>query len=330
MAVICKFDAIGISKAVQLLKQGGIVAFATETVYGLGGDATNDQAIAEIYKVKGRPAFNPLIIHISNLDMLAPIIDVSQSAKRIMAQGWPGSLTLVLPLKEDTPISNLVTAGLTSIAVRMPAHQGARDLIRAFGKPIAAPSANPSGRLSPTRAAHVVAGLGEQLPLILDGGDCEAGLESTIIDLTDHTAPCLLRAGTYPVSQFETLLGVKIPPPLLDLKNAECNSFKSPGQMLRHYAPATPLRLNAEAPNVGEAWLGFGKDHNHDAILSENLSPQGKLIEAAANLFHYLHKLDQPQQVSSIAVAPIIAKTDDPTDQILALAINDRLTRASN
>jgi L-threonylcarbamoyladenylate synthase len=299
-------DAAGISKAAALLRAGELVAFPTETVYGLGADARNGEAVAAIYEAKGRPAFNPLIVHLADTDMAKSFVDWTGTADRLAQAFWPGPLTLVLPLREGHGLSTLVTAGLPTAALRVPADPVAQTLLRAVGGPVAAPSANPSGRISATTAAHVAAGLGDRIAAILDNGPCQVGLESTIVGLDGP--PTLLRAGGLPVEDIEACLGH----PLL---TAEAAQITAPGQMLSHYAPRARLRLDATGPDAGEVMLGFGP-----MPCDVNLSPSGDLREAAARLFDCLHHLDASGK--PIAAAPVPRHG-------LGLAINDRLARAA-
>ncbi|WP_397541845.1 L-threonylcarbamoyladenylate synthase [Roseovarius salis] len=300
-------DRDGIARAAEILHAGGLVAFPTETVYGLGADAANGRAVARIFEAKQRPRFNPLIVHVDSAATARQFVEWSEAADRLAAAFWPGPLTLVLPLKAGAGLSPLVTAELPSLAVRVPAHPVARDLLRAFGGPVAAPSANPSGRISPTTAAHVRAGLRGRIEAVIDGGACGVGLESTIIGLTGM--PTLLRPGGLSVEQIETTLGEEL------AFHAADDPLSSPGQLASHYAPAAPVRLNADAPREGEVLLGFGPV---DSDL--NLSRSGDLAEAAANLFACLHALDA--RGAAIAVSPI-------PETGLGRAINDRLRRAA-
>ena len=297
-----------ISNAVEILRGGGLVAFPTETVYGLGADATQDHAVAKIYAAKGRPSFNPLIVHVADAKAAFALGEFSGDALKLAGQFWPGPLTLVVPRKASCTVSLLASAGLPSIALRVPAHRLALELLRDVGLPIVAPSANPSGRISPTTAQHVREGLGDKVDYILDGGACAVGLESTIVSLLDET-PRLLRAGGLARDAIEDALGRK-------LVAAESGPLHAPGQLESHYAPRALMRLHATQWRDGEARLGFG---TMDAEL--NLSRKGDLVEAAANLFSMLHQLDQ-SNASVIAVAAI------PTHG-LGEAINDRLKRAA-
>ncbi len=299
-----------LAKAALVLGEGGLVAFPTETVYGLGGDATNDEAVARIFDAKGRPSFNPLIVHVADLMAAEHVARFDERARNLAERFWPGPLTLVLPRKDGGPVSLLATAGLDSVAVRIPNHPVALDLLRTFKHPVAAPSANPSGRLSPTTAAHVAEGLGENVAMILDGGACPVGVESTVLSLVGER-PCLLRPGGVSLEALEGLLG------WVD-RAAEGGAILSPGQLESHYAPYARVRLNADHAGPGEVLLGFGPHTPSDAL---NLSPSGDLVEAASHLFAYLRRLDRPG-VAAIAVMPI-------PDHGLGLAINDRLKRAA-
>lgn len=301
-------DATGLDRAARILGDGGLVAFPTETVYGLGGDARNDMAVARIYEAKGRPRFNPLIVHCADLEMAEAFARFDDRARKLAAAFWPGPLTLVLPLKPGTGLSTLVTAELDSVALRLPAHPVATALLRVFGGPLAAPSANPSGKVSPTRAAHVTAGLTGRIDAILDGGACAVGVESTILGLTG--TPILLRPGGIALEAIEALIG----PVALHQKG---DKLTAPGQLASHYAPAAPLRLNAR-PKPGEVHIGFGPGAS-----DLNLSPSADLTEAAANLFHMLREADRlagPNGRISAAAIP---------DTGLGRAINDRLARAA-
>jgi len=301
-------DSGGYEDAARLLAEGGLVAFPTETVYGLGGDARNDRAVARIFEAKGRPRFNPLIVHVPNIETAKIYVEWSDSADRLASAFWPGPLTLVLPLKPNSGLSPLVTADLPTLAIRVPAHPVARQLLETFGEPVAAPSANPSGRISPTEAAHVYAGLSGRIEAILDGGACDVGVESTIVGLAGDVA--LLRPGGLPREALEQALGHPL------ASHGKDDPLTAPGQMTSHYAPGAPLRLNVTTPRPGERLLGFGP-----VECTLNLSYAGDLTEAAANLFHHLHALDA-QGDSPIAVSPI-------PQTGLGLAINDRLSRAA-
>ena len=300
-------DAAGIAAAADLLRQGLLVAFPTETVYGLGADARNGEAVAAIYAAKGRPSFNPLIAHVASVEAAQRHVEWSDQAQQLADAFWPGPLTLVLPLRAGHGVSSLVTAGLDTLAVRVPAHPTAQALLRAVDGPVAAPSANPSGRISPTTAAHVREGLDGRIAAILDDGPCAVGLESTIVGLAG--APALLRPGGVAAEQIEAVLGTKLS------HHKPGDLLTAPGQLQSHYAPDAPVRLNAEQSRGDEVLLGFGP-----VACDLNLSERGDLLEAAANLFAYLHKLDKSGR--PIAVSPIPGHG-------LGAAINDRLRRAA-
>jgi L-threonylcarbamoyladenylate synthase len=323
---ILEATAENIQKAAQHLKSGGLVALPTETVYGLGADATNDRAVAGIFAAKGRPAFNPVIVHFKNKNDAAEAVEFNDKAELMASLFWPGPLTMILPRKKDTNISLLCSAGLPTLAVRCPAHPVAQQLITALGRPIAAPSANKSGNLSPTTPQHVLHSLGENAGLILAGGKTAVGLESTVVDMTGPI-PLLLRPGAVTLEDLQQHIGeVKV-----QLEAVDGNP-QSPGQLLKHYAPQTPLRLKAVDIKPGEALLAFGpvrfmgiqgggsaKDLPRAALL--NLSESGDLNEAAANLFAMLHQLDTGG-FKAIAVMDI-------PETGLGMAINDRLRRAA-
>ncbi|GAB5470875.1 MAG: L-threonylcarbamoyladenylate synthase [Rhodospirillales bacterium] len=302
-----------IARAAALLRAGRLVAFPTETVYGLGADATDDRAVAEIFAAKGRPRFNPLIVHYADAAAVARDVLANPLAEALAARFWPGPLTLVLPRRPDCRVSLLCSAGLDSLAVRVPGHRLARALIAATDRPLAAPSANRSGRVSPTTARHVREELGAAVALVLDGGPCEIGLESTVVDLTG-ARPRLLRAGGLTRETLEAVTG-----PLAGQEEAEARP-RSPGQLSSHYAPRLPLRLNARKVGADEGLLAFGTPLEGAARV-ENLSPGGDLTEAAARLFAALRSLDRPA-LSAIAVMPI-------PESGLGEAINDRLARAA-
>lgn len=307
-------DAQGIARAAALLAAGGLVAFPTETVYGLGADARDGRAVAAIFAAKGRPRFNPLIVHVAGLAEAEALAAFDDTARRIAAAFWPGPISLVLPLRPDAGLSDLVTAGLPSVAIRVPAHPIARALLAAFGGPVAAPSANPSGRVSPTRAAHVLEGLGGRIAAVIDAGACPVGIESTIVKLTGGRA-VLLRPGGVPAEALRAAGLARIAPPPARTAAAP----EAPGMLASHYAPGARLRLEAAAPRPGEAWLGFGPGPREGL----NLSPAGDLAEAAANLFGHLRALDAALGGrGTIAVAPI-------PETGLGAAINDRLRRAA-
>lgn len=303
-------DAKGIAQAAACLAKGQLVAFPTETVYGLGADARCGQAVAAIYAAKGRPSFNPLIVHVPSIDAAQTYVTWSRDADRLAQAFWPGPLTLVLPLRDGHGLSGLVTAGLPTVALRVPAQASAQALLQAFGGPVAAPSANPSGRISPTTAAHVLAGLGGKIAAVLDDGACSVGLESTIVGLSD--TPALLRAGGLPTEAIKAALGIAL---TQSEPSPHPSPVTAPGQLLSHYAPNAPLRINATHARPGEVMLGFGP-----MMCDENLSASGDLHEAAAALFDLLHRLDATGR--PIAVAPVPMHG-------LGRAINDRLLRAA-
>lgn len=299
-----------IEAAVRRLKAGGLVAFPTETVYGLGADATSDAAVAKVYAAKGRPQLNPLISHVANAEQAFALGQFSSEARRLAAAFWPGPLTIVVPRADNCSVSLLASAGLESLALRVPRHPLALALLEAFGRPVVAPSANPSGQLSPTTAEHVRKGLASQVDMILDGGSSPVGVESTVVSFMGSDAK-LLRAGGIPRQDIEAVLGHALSVPQAH------EPLHSPGQLESHYAPRARLRLSAEAPHNGEAYLGFGA-HDHGPF---NLSRRGDTTEAAANLFRLLHEIDEAG-AGMIAVAPIPATG-------LGDAINDRLQRAA-
>lgn len=313
-APIRPMDDAAIADAAGIIRGGGLVAFATETVYGLGADATNGEAVARIYASKGRPSFNPLISHVADIQQAKSIAIMDERAEKLADALWPGPLSIVLNKTPDCAVSDLTTAGLSTVAVRIPARERARRFLDACGVPVAAPSANASGAVSPSLAVHVQASLpgpedgGPQM--ILDDGPCEVGLESTVIDLSTPVAT-LLRPGGVSREDLERVLGP------VALAGSDDHAPKSPGMMSRHYAPKAGLRMNADSPEDDEVYLGFGSIGTPDDM---NLSPAGDLTEAAANLFRMLHQLDE-KGVTRIAVAPI-------PDTGLGFAINDRLRRA--
>ena len=301
-------DASGIAGAVAAWRAGGLVAFPTETVYGLGADARNDQAVAKVYAAKGRPSFNPLIVHVADIAAAEGLCHFTDSARRLAAAFWPGALTLVLPLRAGAGLSKLVLAGLETVAVRVPDHALARQLLTGFDGPIAAPSANPSGRISPTTAAHVLQSLDGKIDAVIDGGKCSVGLESTIVSCVAE--PILLRAGGIPKEAIEACLGGAL------AVQTDPAQVQAPGQLASHYAPKGSVRLNVAEPEADEMLLGFGP-----VTADENLSVAGDVTEAAANLFACLHRLDAAG-AAKIAVSPI-------PDTGLGRAINDRLRRAA-
>ena len=306
-------DPDGLAAAAALLRKGELVAFPTETVYGLGGDARSDMAVARIFEAKGRPRFNPLIVHLPDLEAARAIARIGPEAERLAAAFWPGPLSLVLPLRAGSGISDLVTAGLDTVAIRIPAHPVAQALLRAFGGPLAAPSANMSGKISPTRPEPVTEGLGGRIAAVLDGGACAVGLESTIL-LPDP--PTLLRPGGIPAEALEACLGGPL------ATGGDAAKPTAPGQLSSHYAPGAQLRLLARAPEPGEVWIGFGRDC---AGADLTLSAHGDLVEAAANLFATLRAADAlaaARGTARIAVAPV-------PETGLGRAINDRLRRAA-
>ena len=311
MPSVLNLTSENIEKAATALRAGELVAFPTETVYGLGADATNARAVAKIYEAKDRPSFNPLIVHFPDVEHVSQMAHMSPVANQLAAHFWPGAISFVLSRKPECPISKLVSAGLPTFAARVPAQAGAQNLFRVAGIPIAAPSANRSGRVSPTLASHVADDLRDKVDLILDDGPCTVGLESTVIDLSGKI-PTILRPGGVTQEDIEDVLKCQV---IVASSNTE--SPKSPGMLLSHYAPSLPVRMNAERANAGEAYLGF-RDTPHAEM---NLSISGNLMEAAANLFACLHDLDDPRW-TGIAVAPI-------PERSLGRAINDRLRRAS-
>lgn len=300
-----------IQAAALALREGKLVAFPTETVYGLGADATNDKAVALVYAAKGRPAFNPFIAHVPDAESAFALGEFSADARKLAHAFWPGPLSLVVPRKASCPVSLLASAGLDSIAIRVPSHPVALEFLKAAGRPVVAPSANPSGKISPTTADHVRKHLKDKVAAILDGGRCKVGVESTVVSFLDGR-PTLLRHGGIPRAELEKVIGHPLA--------VESHSARphAPGQLLSHYAPHAELRLHADTPREGEAYLGFGKLHAHGPY---TLSASGDLVEAAASLFRLLHEIDATG-VQRIAVAPI-------PHQGLGEAINDRLMRAA-
>ena len=304
-----------IDAAAKTLRAGGLVAFPTETVYGLGADGTNGLAVAAVFAAKGRPTFNPLIIHVAQVEAASALAHLTPLGERLAAAFWPGALTLVLARRSNRVIAELATAGLDTIAVRVPAHPVAQALLRAADMPIAAPSANRSGHVSPTTAQHVEADLGDRVAMILDGGSTSVGLESTVVDVTSNR-PAILRLGGIAREDIERVLGHPVA-----LAGDENVTPSSPGMLTRHYAPATRLRLDALDVRAGEALLAFGKEPPEHAAAMINLSLAGDLAEAAANLFAALRTLDAAG-ATAIAVMPIPSHG-------LGEAINDRLRRAA-
>lgn len=302
-----------VARAAEILRRGGLVAFATETVYGLGADAANGEAVARIYEAKGRPSFNPLIVHLAEAGAAERFAEVPPLAASLAEAFWPGPLTLLLPLRPGSGLSPLVTAGLETVALRVPAHEGARALLAAFGGPVAAPSANRSGRISPTTAGHVLEELDGRIEAVLDLGPCTVGLESTILAVSGDEVR-LARPGGLAVEEIEVVLGRSV--------EAETTPEKviAPGQTLAHYAPESPLRLNARAVRPGELLIGFGPTPGAAFSLSE----RGDLREAAARLFAVLREADARARAEGarLAVAPV-------PEEGLGRAINDRLRRAA-
>lgn len=307
-------DAETMQRAARILRDGGLVAFPTETVYGLGADATNEKAIARLFEAKGRPRFNPLIIHVADLAAAETLVRFDARARELARRFWPGPLTLVLPRRSDCPVALLAGAGLDTLAVRVPQHPVALNLLSAADRPIAAPSANVSGHVSPTTAVHVADSLGQEVDLIVDGGACPVGIESTVVDLTTNP-PILLRPGGATREDLGAVLGN-----LADKAGGE-GTPGSPGQLASHYAPNLPLRLNAREARPDEGLLAFGRDVPEGAAIVRNLSSSGDLHEAAANLFAFLRELDRPD-LAGIATMPV-------PESGLGLAINDRLRRAA-
>jgi L-threonylcarbamoyladenylate synthase len=314
VTAIVPADAAAISRAAGILREGGLVAFPTETVYGLGADATNPRAVAKIYAAKGRPSFNPLIAHVADLEAARREALLPPEALRLAEEFWPGPLTLVAPAAPVCSVCDLARAGLASVALRVPANATALELLRAFGRPVAAPSANLSGHVSPVTAAHVAADLSGKVDLILDGGRARAGLESTIVSFIGER-PALLRPGAVAREDVERVLGA------MRAEAQQHGGVIAPGMTPSHYAPRAVLRLGAETLEPGEAGLDFsGRFGGGDLIL--DLSPSGDLVEAASNLFAYLREFDA-RGAKNVAVAPI-------PDRGLGEAINDRLRRAAS
>jgi len=303
---ILPYGEAAIADAAAIIAAGGCVATPTETVYGLAADATNAEAVAGIYAAKGRPSFNPLIVHVADRRAAEAIAMFDRDARALADAFWPGPLTLVLPLRPDAPIAGLVTAGLSTVAIRVPQHRAMQALLAATGKPLAAPSANASGSISPTRAAHVAASLADRIPLVIDDGATSGGIESTIVAVGPQ--PRLLRPGPVSAAEIEREIGRWLA--------GAGEAIEAPGQLASHYAPRKPLRLNATEARDGEWLIGFGTVAGDDS-----LSAQGDLTEAAARLFDALHRADASDR-TAIAVASV------PDDGI-GLAINDRLKRAA-
>ncbi len=306
---IVKADAAAIAEAAALLRAGGLVAVPTETVYGLAARADSAEAVAAIYRAKGRPDFNPLIVHVPSAEAARELAVFDDRAELLAAAFWPGALTLVLPLKQAARIARAVTAGLPTIALRCPAHAVMRALLQAAALPLAAPSANRSGAVSPTRAEHVAASLGDAVPLVLDGGACSAGIESTIIALREGGGWQLLRPGPIAEAQIAAILGAPA-------NDVTAGRIEAPGQLASHYAPGKPLRLEATEAAVDEFLIGFG-----EVVGDVSLSASGELAEAAARLYECLHR-------AAAAPQPRIAVARVPHEGI-GVAINDRLRRAA-
>lgn len=308
---ICEPTSTNLDRAATIIKNGGLVAIPTETVYGLGANVYDSKAVANIFAAKGRPNFNPLISHIAEIDFLKTYAKIDERVMALAQKYWPGPLTFVLPRIDSNPSIDLACAGLSTVTVRMPNHPVALELIRRSGVPIVAPSANKSQSISPTTAQHVQESLGDKVDLILDGGPCSVGVESTIIDITgEHVV--LLRAGGLSLEDLENFLNQKIL-----ISHGNPNLPSSPGQMLKHYAPHHKLRINAEAARSGEFFIGFG---NVESDL--NLSLSGDLCEAASHLFAYMRLADEQNAYTGIAISPI-------PETGLGLAINDRIRRAA-
>jgi L-threonylcarbamoyladenylate synthase len=313
MSGIYKASEDNIIKGALVIKNGGLVSFPTETVYGLGASIFNPKAVAGIFEVKGRPSFNPLISHIAKADDMREFVKVDERALELAKFFWPGPLTFVLPRIDDNPSLDLVCAGLKTMTVRCPNHSVALKLIEKAGVPIAAPSANRSQTISPTTAEAVYESLGDNVDMILDGGQCEVGVESTILDLTTPKA-VLLRAGGVTKEQLEEVLGEEVL-----LSDGNPDKPTSPGQMLKHYAPSKKFRINATEPMENELYIGFGSEFDFGEL---NLSKSGDLREAASNLFSFMRMADKNSNYDRIAMAPI------PNEGV-GLAINDRIKRAS-
>ena len=296
--------------AAETLRLGGLVGMPTETVYGLAGDASNPAAVARIFRAKGRPSFNPLISHVGSLELAMLEGQLDERARALAERFWPGPLTLVVPVAESGRTAELARAGLDSIGLRIPGQPLAQALLEEFGGPVSAPSANPSGRISPTRADDVERELGDKVDMVLDGGECERGIESSIVAVMPGEAPRLLRPGALSRTELEAVVG--------GLASSQDEKITAPGQLASHYAPRARLRLNASDIANGEVLLGFGDVPGH-AVL--NLSPSGDTVEAAANLYRMLRELDAAN-AGTIAVSPI-------PETGLGEAINDRLRRAA-
>ena len=302
-----------IAEAARVLRSGGLVAFPTETVYGLGAVATDDRAVARLFEAKRRPAFNPLIVHVAGIEAARALVAWTERAETLARRFWPGPLSLVLRRRPDCPVSMLAGAGLPTLAVRAPRGRTAEALLAETGLPVAAPSANAAGAVSPTRARHVLDALGDAVDLVLDDGPCAIGIESTVVDLSGAAAR-LLRPGGTPAEEIEALIGKLAGP-------GPSDAPRSPGQLASHYAPALPLRIDARGAGPGEALLSFGPGAPPGAAVERNLSPAGDPVEAAANLFAALHELDRSGCAAIVAM---------PVPEVgLGRAIMDRLRRAA-
>ena len=301
-----------VARAGAMLRRGEPVAFPTETVYGLGADATSDTAVARVFEIKKRPSFNPLIVHVADFEAAAALADLNEAARMLAREFWPGPLSLVARRRGRCPVSLLVSAGLDTIAIRVPEHPTALSILAAADRPVAAPSANASGEVSPTRASHVADSLGRAVPLIVDGGPCSVGIESTVVDCRDRV-PAILRPGGITTEAVAAVSG--------EVNGGAGGAPASPGMLASHYAPSRPLRLNVRSVRRGEALMSFGRHGLGGSAHEENLSPAGDLREAAANLFAMLRTLDRPEY-TAIAAMPI-------PETGLGLAINDRLRRAA-
>ena len=311
---LIKESIYAISKATKILSKGGLVSIKAETVYGLACDPSNREAILKLYNLKNRPSGNPLIIHVNSLDMLKDIAEITAITSRIINFFWPGPLTLILPRKKNKKVLDFAVAGLSTIAVRMPASKIFLKLINKFGKPVAAPSANQSGYISSTKASHVIESFGEDIELVIDSGQSEYGLESTIIDLSSEKI-LIRRLGVIDKELLEKKLEIKI----YEQNEPQNNKPNSPGQSFKHYSPNTPIKLNVKNPGEDDAFLGFGSIKlKHKPFL--NLSENGDLNEAAFNLFNFLRKLDKLKK-KKISIYPIPNKG-------IGKVINERLNRA--
>jgi L-threonylcarbamoyladenylate synthase len=315
-------DPAGIARAASLLREGALVAFGTETVYGLGADATNGAAVAAVFDAKGRPHFNPLICHYPDADAAFAQVEPNDAARELAAAFWPGPMTLVLPRRVTCPVALLAGAGLDTLAVRVPAHPVAQTLLRAVGRPVAAPSANRSGQVSPTTAAHVLDGLAGRIAAVLDSGPCAVGVESTVLDLTGPR-PVLLRPGGVTAEAIEAVVG-HIGRPIPPAAAEAARGLRSPGLLVSHYAPSLPVRLDADRVGADEALLAFGPPLP-GAVLTYNLSAARDLTEAASRLFGGLRWLDEAATRHGLVRIAAMAVPDAG----LGLAINDRLQRAA-